>query len=61
MNLMQETGCESLIYYSSAQLSPVVDQVKAAVFVKIIPILSRQDYDRAEDRSSPFVRKVELI
>ena len=57
---MKETVCTSLVYYSSAQLSPVVDQVKAAMAVKVLPIMSRQDYDRAQDGASAFVREYEI-
>jgi len=60
VKLMQETGCQSLVYFTSAQLSPVVDQVKAAMSVKVVPMISREQYDRSEDRSPSFVREVEM-
>lgn len=60
VKLMQETDCLSLIYYPSAQLSPVVDQVKAAMAVRVLPIMSREKYDKAHDRSPAFVREYDI-
>ncbi|KAL6720006.1 hypothetical protein ACLMJK_001927 [Lecanora helva] len=60
IKLMQETECLSLVYYPSAQLSPVVDQVKAKFEVRVLPILSRQGYDKAHDRCAAFVREYDL-
>lgn len=60
IKLMQETGCQSLIYRSSAQLSPVVDQVKAAMTVRAIPIISQETYDRARDSTPAFIREMDV-
>ena len=60
VKLMKETGCISLIYYTSAQLSPVVDQVKAAMSVKVVQMMQRKEYDRARDRSPSYIRKVDI-
>ena len=57
---MQETECISLVYYPSAQLSPVVDQVKAAMAIKVLPIMSREHYDRPHDVSAAFVREYDV-
>ena len=60
VKLMKETGCISLVYHTSAQLSPVVDQVKAAMSVKVIPMMQRKEYDRVQDASPSYVREVDV-
>ena len=58
---MQETGCVTLVYNASAQLSPVVDQVKAAMSVRAVPLMSRAEYDKREDQSATFTRGYDII
>lgn len=56
VNLMQETKCTVLIFYPSAQLSPLVDQAKAAVpSIRVMPMIERNRYDC--DNGSRIVQK----
>lgn len=59
--LIEETECKSLIYIPSAQLLPVVDQVKAATTVRTIATISRSEYDRVESSCPMFVREVDVM
>ena len=61
VKLMQETECSTLIYIPSAQLPPVVDQVKAAMSLKTMPTIARSEYDRADDCYPIFVRDVYVM
>ncbi|KAL8940475.1 MAG: hypothetical protein Q9216_002804 [Gyalolechia sp. 2 TL-2023] len=60
VKLMQETECQSLVYFPSAQLRPVVNQVASAMAAAMIPMLSRYEYDLGGLTVCPFIRKFDV-
>lgn len=60
VNLMQETECRCLVYYTLPQLRPVVDQVQLAMGVTTLPMRSRPDYNVSIEDSRPFVREFDV-
>ncbi|KAL9607296.1 MAG: hypothetical protein Q9167_007777 [Letrouitia subvulpina] len=61
VKLMKETRCECLIYYKSAPLLLVVDQVKASMSIMTIAMISREEYDGINDRSQAFSRSYKIL
>lgn len=60
IKLMKETYCETLVYHESVQLVSTVAQVKAAMPVQTISILSRSGYDKPGSTKAFFRRNVDV-
>ena len=58
VKLLRETGCECLVYFNSAPLLPVIDQVKASNTVKTLAMMQRGEYDRVDGSSLVFSKDV---
>lgn len=60
VKLMKETRCECLIYDELPQLSVVIKEVVSLTSSQVLPILSRNDYDKPGNSPLPFERDIDM-
>ena len=60
VKLMRETHCECLVYDDLPQLEAVIKEVVPLTSSQILPILSRNDYDKPGNPPLPFERDIDV-